>query len=252
MPWSDYMNWVQSLEDRFPYGTENEELLRNIEEENLGWIVLPFVCLHPRIKVPEQLESLRRLAKNYKIYGIKFHTLDTESYIEDFFSNEEITEFCNQYKLPVLIHSANYEGYENCMNIFDIARKHWDINILIAHMMNFSRDFFDRMIEYESQNLFFDISPFLWLCKLAQIEMKNQILADLPFDNPLQTLEALYNAFPTRLVWWSDQPFWRFNLNESESVDYDIDDELKLLFSSRDELIQSIAQKNSKRFLGIA
>ena len=51
-----------------PYNIENEILLKNIEYEKVSDRVLPFVCVHPRINISEQLEAIVRLFKINKIY----------------------------------------------------------------------------------------------------------------------------------------------------------------------------------------
>ena len=193
-----------------PYKFENQELLYSVEKEKVFDKILPFICLHPRIKVSEQLENILNIIKNYNIYWIKFHTLDTKSYISDFFKNSEITSFCKQYNLPVLIHSANFEWYENCDNIFYYASKFPNINILVAHMMWFSKTFFERLSNYKWNNIFFDTSPFLWMCNFYNnFENKDNIL-DINFSNPREVLHFLYLNFPNNIIWWSDQPFENF------------------------------------------
>ncbi|RAL55506.1 hypothetical protein BLD25_04620 [Candidatus Gracilibacteria bacterium GN02-872] len=230
-----------------PYKFENQELLYSIEKEKVFDKILPFICLHPRIKVSEQLENILNIIKNYNIYGIKFHTLDTKSYISDFFKNSEITSFCKQYNLPVLIHSANFEGYENCDNIFYYASKFPNINILVAHMMGFSKTFFERLSNYKGNNIFFDTSPFLGMCNFYNnFENKDNIL-DINFSNPREVLHFLYLNFPNNIIWGSDQPFENFS--DDDINNYNIRNELDFLFSLEKSTINKIASENSENFL---
>ena len=230
-----------------PYKFENQELLYSIEKEKVFDKILPFICLHPRIKVSEQLENILNIIKNYNIYWIKFHTLDTKSYISDFFKNSEITSFCKQYNLPVLIHSANFELYENCDNIFYYASKFPNINILVAHMMWFSKTFFERLSNYKWNNIFFDTSPFLWMCNFYNnFENKDNIL-DINFSNPREVLHFLYLNFPNNIIWWSDQPFENFS--DDDINNYNIRNELDFLFSLEKSTINKIASENSENFL---
>lgn len=247
MPWSDFFDWNFS-KSKNPYSSENKELVINIENLKLNNVVLPFVCIHPKIMVSEQLEVIYNLMKNNKIYWIKFHTLDTSSYIKDFFYNTELVSFCIQNNLPILIHSANFDWYENCNNIFEFAKKYKDLNICIAHMMWFSYDFFDKLNLYENNNLYFDCSPFLWMCKFALHEIKEKSLIDLPFNKAKEALKNLFLKFPDRLIWWSDQPFWNFSI-DNEYIDFWIIDELDLLFSLEKDIILKIANENSEKFL---
>ncbi len=243
MPWTDT--------NSVPYEQENKELIGAIEQEQVWDKILPFLCIHPRIKVSEQLEAIEKMIQNNKIYWFKFHTLDTKSYIDDFFNSSEIVSFCKQYNLPVLIHSANFDWYENCNGIFKYADKYRDINILIAHMMWFSTDFFSQLKDYKNDNLFFDCSPFLGMCKFADNFKWWNAKLDLPYNRPKQVLQFLYNRFPNNLVWWSDQPFWNFEIDKNTTAGYSIHNELQLLMSLNSSIINKIASKNSEDFLNI-
>ncbi len=245
MPWTN-INSSESI----PYEVENIYLIQEIDRWNFNNIILPFISIHPRINVTEQLEVIVRLMRITKIYWLKFHTLDTLSYIDNFFKNDEIINFCKQYKLPILIHSANFDWFENCNNIFHFAEKYKDINILIAHMMWFSNIFFERLKNYKYWNLFFDCSPFLWMCKMYET-YKNENCLNLNYANPKDVLLFLYKNFPNRLICGSDQPFWKFNIDSDNYVDFSINDELKLLFWLQEKIISQIANKNSKNFLWI-
>lgn len=230
-----------------PYLLENNNLLYTIENEKFEDKVLPFLCLHPKIKLSEQLENIYIIIKNYKIYWIKFHTLDTNSSIDDFFNNSEIISFLRDFKLPVLIHSANFEWVENCDNIFYYAEKYKDINILVAHMMWFSKVFFEKLRNFNWKNLFFDTSPFLWMCNFYKnFDFKNNTL-NLDFSNPKKVLNFLYENYPNNIIWWSDQPFENFS--DNWIISYNIKDELNFLFSFEHKIIRKIASENSENFL---
>lgn len=252
MPGTIYFNCDKcDIDDKvsiYPYEVENAELLKAVELYDKEHKILPFLCVDPKEKVDEQIDGLYNLTTNKRIFGIKFHTLDTGASIDDFFGSNKIISFCRDLKLPVLIHSGNYHNVEDCNNIFGYAQKNKDLNFCIAHLMTFSKSFFKNMENYEYDNVFTDISPFLGLCQYAQ-EIKNDEMLELNYESPLETLNKLFNKYSRSILWGSDDPFESFRINKERYINYSLDNEINFLFSLNEKIIRTIASINSERFL---
>lgn len=258
MPGTVYFNYdspnpKKSGISKHPFELENRALIEAVDASGRGDKIVPFACVHPRECVTEQLNQLSELMRNKRLCGIKFHTLDTDSSIDDFFSNTEIVDFCKHYKMPIMIHSGNFEGVENCNGIFDWADKYPELNICLAHLMTFSKDFFEGLEKYKGGNVFTDTSPFLALCAYMSKtgkENMNTTALDLIYDNPLLVLQSLYKKFPSSLIWGSDEPFDNFEIDKGESISYSLDDEINFLMSINGLMRNVMAGDNSRRFLG--
>ncbi len=252
MPGTVYFNYdgseVDSKNSQYPYKIENEELIKAVERYDKHGKILPFLCINPKIRVSEQLEGLFSLLKNNKIFGLKFHTLDTNCGIEDLFFNSEIISFCREFKLPMIIHSGDFNNVEDCKNIFKYADKNKDINFCIAHLMTFSREFFERMKEYKNDNVFTDISPFLSLCEYVN-KVKPKGVLDLNYKNPEEVIIKLFNDYKKFILWGSDEPFGKFKISNKDRASYSLKDEIDFLYSLNKEMRRTIASDNSKKFL---
>lgn len=252
MPGTVYFNYngsaVETKDSLYPYEIENKELIRSIDKHDKEGKILPFLCINPKVKVTEQLEGLFKLLKNNKIFGLKFHTLDANSGIKDLFSDSEIMSFCREFKLPIIIHSGDFNNVEDCKDIFQYADKNKDVNFCIAHLMTFSEEFFKRMKEYKNGNVFTDVSPFLSLCEYVN-KTKPEGVLNLDYSDPKEVMSNLFNEYKEFILWGSDEPFGKFSIdNESESS-YLLKDEIDFLYSLNEETRKKIASENSERFL---
>lgn len=252
MPGTVYFNYEKhEVEDKmsiYPYEIENAELLEAVKIYDTENKILPFLCIDPREKIDEQIDGLYDLITKNDVFGIKFHTLDANIGMDDFFNSSKIISFCREFNLPILIHSGNYHNVEDCNNIFSYAQKNKELNFCIAHLMTFSSPFFKNMENYEYDNVFTDVSPFLGLCKYAQ-EIKNDEMLNLDYKNPSSVMEELFKKYSRFILWGSDEPFGNFKINENKQVDYSLEDEINFLFSLDKKIIKTIASINSKRFL---
>jgi len=233
----------------FPYQQENQALIEAVDRHDANNKIIPFACVDPGVMVTEQLNALDKLSQNNRVMGLKFHTLDTKSTVDDFFGNSEIVSFCRDKKMPVIIHSASFDNVENCNGIFKWAKLYPDISICIAHLMNFSEDFFQQLSVYEKDNLFTDISPFLGLCQMMERVQGLGVSLDLPYDDSKEVLSDLFKRYSNFLLWGSDEPFGKFKLSEGQFVDNSLEDELKFLFSLEPQVREKIAGENSRRYL---
>lgn len=252
MPGTVYFNYDnKNIDDRtsaYPYEIENTELIKAVEKYDKEGKILPFLCINPKIKVTEQLEGLLKLIKNNKVFGLKFHTLDANASIEDLFSNSEIIAFCREFKLPVIIHSGDFNNVEDCNNIFQHAEKNKDLNFCVAHLMTFSKEFFKKMKQYQGGNVFTDMSPFLGLCDYVK-EIKPKSALNLNYDNPAEVIKNLFKEYSKFILWGSDEPFGNFKIDDKRRVNYSLEQEIDFLFSLDEKMRKKIASENSEKFL---
>lgn len=253
MPGTVYFNYdggnINDEISSYPYQVENEELLKAIEKYDKNEKILPFLCINPKEKVAEQVEGLYKLLdSNDRIFGLKFHTLDANSTINDLFSSSEIISLCRKFKLPIIIHSGNFNNVEDCNSIFQYAEKNRDLNFCIAHLMTFSKDFFENMKTYKYENVFTDVSPFLSLCDYMK-EVKPQGSLDLDYDNPKEVMANIFKNYSKFILWGSDDPFGKLRITEGKTVKYSLEDEIDFLYSLDENTRKTIASKNSEKFL---
>lgn len=234
----------------YPYDIENQALVEAVDKYDSEGRILAFACIHPKIMVSEQLSGLENIMRDNRVSGIKFHTLDTNCGLDDFFGNTEITSFCQQMNLPILIHSANFNNVENCNNIFHWAQLNPKLRICVSHLMNFSQEFFGKLSHYQPENLYTDISPFLGLCEMAKYYKNRMDCLDIPYDDPEEVLAALFQRFGRRILWGSDDPYGKFKLPDGRYIQHSLNDELDFLFSINNEIRTQIASINSKRYIG--
>jgi len=241
----------QTGKSSFPYQLENKALIESVDKYDKNNKIIPFACVDPKIMVSEQIEALDNLSQNNRLVGLKFHTLDTNCTVDDFFVNNEIVAFCKEKQIPIMIHSANFNNVENCNGIFRWANQYPDINMCVAHLMTFSETFFKQLSTYQGNNLFTDISPFLGLCQMIKQIPDIGPQLDLPYDSPNEVLSTLYKYFSKFLLWGSDEPFGKFKLSDEYYVNNTLEEELKFLFSLEPSIRERIAGENSRRYLNI-
>jgi uncharacterized protein len=120
----------------------NEEIAELAHKE--GDVAIPFASINPH-RGKEGVDQARRLIKDYRVKGFKFHPS-----VQDFFPDDRIAyplyEVIAEAKLPALFHSgqtgvgAGTRGgggirlkYSNPLHLDDVAADFPDMPIIIAH-----------------------------------------------------------------------------------------------------------------------
>lgn len=188
--------------ESFPYQLANSHMLSEVIHNDYRQL-LPFMILSPRKELDKQLVYFEKY-KDY-IFGIKIHT--TANRISPRNLPQGIVDICTANHIPIVFHTRACQGDYNCWAVLDFAQRHPDINVCVAHGAGFDADFFPAIQAME--NVFFDVSPLLSLCRWAasgneKVISKNKLKID--YSNCDKVLLTLYNLAPNKLLWGTDEP----------------------------------------------
>ena len=212
-----------SLEDGLetvPYAFENRRMLRETNElfPEAGRAAIPFAFFDPFREVQAQIEELGRLRKDYKIYGLKTQTTMLQSPITSL--REEgraFLDLASEWDVPLLIHSSVLPSdiWAQAQDIIDIAGENPDVRFNAAHSCRFDREQLDRIAALP--NIWFDCSAHVIHCALAA---KNSPIVAPPerrfasdYNDAARVLRDLAEAYPEKLMWGSDSPYYSFVAN---------------------------------------
>lgn len=188
--------------ESFPYQLANSNMLSEVIHNDYRQF-LPFMIFSPRQELDKQLAFFEKY-KDY-IFGIKIHT--TANRISPRDLPQGIVDICVAHHLPVVFHTRACQDEYNCWAVLDFARQHPDVHVCVAHGAGFEADFFPAIRAME--NVFFDVSPLLSLCRWAasgneKVISKNRLKLD--YSRCDEVLSALYDLAPDKLLWGTDEP----------------------------------------------
>lgn len=246
-------DWILSGFERFPYEMSNKALLYETDLFGDG-MVLPFMAIHPKEKIDEQIAFLEQMALSRRMYGLKLHTITTRTTAADLIGSPFI-DFPKKYNFPILIHSSTTPSFTHPKMILCLANHHSDICICIAHFADFDKDILWQVREFP--NIFVDTTPFLSLCKFAREGEYNQVssnLFDTDYTDPIKCLVDLADALPGKIIWGTDEPCTAVcdpTGNPLSSYTYADECEVlsRLVSLGHEGIRDSIAKTNTLRFL---
>ena len=238
----DSQIWIPSGLEDFPYCISNQVLLNEIRECNTEK-VLPFLIIDPIEKISEQIDFLTHQIDEGFVYGLELHTRATRSKATDLV-NSPFVDLLKHYNLPIIIHSSPTPPSTSARYILDLAKKHPEIRISIAHLAAFDISILSALNEIP--NLFVDCAPLLQLCQEAEQKITNSESKQLfttDYSDPARVLIDLNNFIPGKLLWGTDEPWAIRTYSESCNILREL---VHLGFS---EVKQSVASSNSGNFL---
>lgn len=211
--------------DTIPYAFENERMLREIYElfPDLGRLTLPFAMVDP-VREPEaQVETLRKLHRQFPFYGLKIQPTMLKANARALLGPSRcILDLAEEFDLPMLIHSgvAASDPWSEVGMLLDIVEATPNVRFCLAHSCRFDHPYLDRLASLP--NAWFDCSAHRIHCQgavqnLAFIAEPSRRFAT-DFNNPSQVLRDLAEAYPTKLLWGSDTPFQTFVAKEAIGV----------------------------------
>jgi predicted TIM-barrel fold metal-dependent hydrolase len=251
----------------FPYQAENLSLLKEVYEAfpEFAGRLLPFAFFDPARRPAEQAASLRELAAEYPLMGLKTATSYLQSPITSLLGRGScLLDLAAELDLPVTIHTAVLPGdpWGNVFEILKVVRARPDVRFALAHTCRFDR----RALEAVDSlpNGYVDVSAFVIHCLLAR-ENHPAVAAEAhrhPADyaRPADALRTFAEAFPRTLLWGTDTPMYTYKASffdeRGRKVTMDLAcgpwDEVRTLRALPDELIDRIARRNVLRYLGAA
>lgn len=217
---------VRDIFEAIPYKMQNERLIYQAEKLAFGKI-FPILMFSLKYAIDEQLDFLEEMQKNHYIYGLKYYPeADGIPFSQFQEKGKRFIDFLLKYDLPLIVHSSACtvsaeSGISYPGDIMDLAIRFPKLRICIAHMGHFSTNVFDYLSDNSVDNLFFDTSPFLFLCMIGNL-MSDEKWMKLEYKKPNDVLDSIVSKFGNHILWGSDYPFnYTCNfLNESHDKNY--------------------------------
>lgn len=243
-------------ESEVPYTFENRRLLEEIARQNEenGKKLLPFLMADPGRFQNEQVREWESVIKNHRVFGLKIQATIIRSPITALLEKGGIMlDFAEEHNLPVLIHSsiAPDDAWSQCADILRIAEARPDLRFILAHSCRFHRPSLDRVAELP--NTWFDCSAHIIHCECAVRGLSTVAVPGERFDSdyasPARVLQDLAEAYPNKLIWGSDAPFYSYEdagiqLRSTYRAEVDV------LESLPPEKLELAASRNTLAWLG--
>lgn len=203
--------------ERVPYALENRSLMREVYElfPEEGKHCLPFAMLDPMREPEAQAEELRKLRSEYPFHGLKLQTSIIQSDIKCLAGRGRcFIDLAAEWDIPFLIHSSVLaeDRWALAKDILDIAGEFPRVRFCLAHSCRYDREYLDRVAALP--NTWFDCSAHCIHCDAAAGDMT--IIAprgrrfESDYTNPACVLGDLAAAYPTKLLWGSDSPYYSY------------------------------------------
>jgi predicted TIM-barrel fold metal-dependent hydrolase len=204
------------LED-VPYAFENRRLMQEIYDlfPDEGKDAIPFAMFDAVRNVKGQIAALRALKTEYSFAGLKTQTTITQAPITNLKSEgKAFLELAEEWDIPMLIHSSVVESdtWAQARDILDIAESTPNVRFCVAHSLRFDCEQLERLNALP--NCWFDCSAHRIHCDLAV--QNSPIVAplsrrfDSDYSRPAQVLRDMAEAYPNKLMWGSDSPYYSF------------------------------------------
>lgn len=204
-------------EAEVPYTFENRRLLEEIARQNEenGKKLLPFLMADPGRFQNEQVREWESVIKSHRVFGLKIQATIIRSPITALLEKGGVMlDFAEEHNLPVLIHSsiAPDDAWSQCADILRIAEARPGVRFVLAHSCRFHRPSLDRVAELP--NTWFDCSAHIIHCECAVRGLPAVAIPGERFDSdyasPARVLQDLAEAYPHKLIWGSDAPFYSY------------------------------------------
>ena len=123
-------------------------------------------------------------------------------------------DFAADHNLPLLIHSSidPTDKWSQCADILAVAESRPDVRILLAHSCRFHQPSLRKVAKLP--NTWFDCSAHVVHCECVVKGLTTVAPEDTRFpsdyNSPETVLKDLATAFPEKLIWGSDAPFYSY------------------------------------------
>ncbi len=245
--------------ERVPYALENRRLLEEVYRlwPDCSAPMLPFVMVDPSRETEAQAAELKKLRGEYRFYGIKIQSTMIQSPIDNLLRQGRVfLELAEDWDIPFLIHSSYHR--EDCWaqshTILDVVEATPGVRFNLAHSCRFERSALERLNALP--NAWFDCSAHGIHCQLAVkqspiVPPENERF-DADYADPGAVLTALAEAYPDKLLWGSDSPFYTWkSLHPPESVVSDYAAEVSYLNAVPEPLRARASGENVLNWLGL-
>lgn len=241
-----------------PYAWENRRLLDELHTQYPQYLphVFPFAMFDPMRNPHAQANALRALRAEYPFYGLKTQTTILQSFVSALRGEGRVLlELANEWNLPVLIHSSVHpqDPWAQASDILDIVEQTPGVRFCVAHSCRFDQTQLERVTRLP--NAWFDCSAHIIHCELA---CRNGLAVAPParrfasdYARPDQVLRDLAQAYPGKLVWGSDSPYYSFAPKNGGGLWSSYADEGACLHALPPPLVREIAFANPQTCFGL-
>lgn len=245
-----------------PYAFENRRLLEECYQlfPEEGRKTLPFVMVDPLRNTDAQAAELSKLRTTYRIHGIKIQSTIIQADIKRLAHQGRVfLDLAREWDVPFIIHSsvAKDDLWAQAHDILDLAEANPDIRFCAAHSCRFDRECLDRV--QALPNAWFDNSAHCIHCEGAVLDKPfvapRARRFDSDYSDPSRVLSDLAAAYPHKLMWGSDSPFYSYAASISGEIVRLIsnyDREVTALKATGGEVVRRIAATNTLQYLQLA
>lgn len=210
-------NGIVFKSEEFDYQLANLNMVNELINKQYTMFI-PFMIINPK----NNINSILKFYKDYEYYlfGFKIHTKSNDVSPEDI-KDPQFLDFCKTQRLPIIFHTRACENKYSYKSVLRFAEQNPTINVCVAHAAGFDKHFFEQIKNHN--NVYFDVSPLLYLCKYASIGNEKIISKepiDINYENPAEVLLKLYSLAPRRILWATDEPC---GLNNSSTYKLQVD-----------------------------
>lgn len=208
-----------------PYAHANRQLLTEVQAYATPGArdVLPFVIVDPAREPQAQVQSLRRLRETYPIFGIKIQATIIQSRVSALLGEGScLVDLAAEWDVPMLIHSSIHPDdlWSPCSDILKVAETRPEVRFILAHSCRFHRPSLERVAQLP--NAWFDCSAHRIHCQLACDNSPVVAVVGERFDSdyrdPSQVLYDLCTAYPEKLIWGTDSPYYSWIASGGEAA----------------------------------
>lgn len=242
--------------DTVPYRFENRRLLEDLRRlpDRDRQRFMPLLIADPSRKTKAQVEEWTTLYEQHRIFGIKIQPTIIQSPILSLLDKgNPILDFAEERDLPFLIHSSisPADPWAQCADILKVAEARPNIRFILAHSCRFHHESLNRVAELP--NTWFDCSAHCIHCESA---VRGMDIVAVPserfptdYSDPNRVLQDLSAAYPDKLIWGSDAPFYSYESSRVQ-LKSSYQREIDALNSLSPELCQKVSHDNTLAWLG--
>ena len=242
--------------DSIPYRFENNRLLNELRRMKapLRERFRPFLIADPGRHASAQVRDREDLAKTHRVHGIKIQATVIQSPITSLLAKARcMLDFAEERNLPFLIHSSisPSDAWSQCADILRVAEARPNIRFVLAHSCRFHDESLRRVAALP--NTWFDCSAHVIHCQsviqgLANVAVKKELFPS-DYSSPETVLADLASAFPDKLIWGSDAPFYSYEDDNLQLVS-SYNREVEVLNSLDPAVRDAVAHRNTLAWLG--
>jgi hypothetical protein len=231
----------------FPYQQENFVLVNDSKRFE---IIIPFACVDPTTKVPEQLAFIGALHDRKEVFGLKFHSLACGCTAFQI-ARSGIADFAIERNIPILVHSG-LDQLSHPRNVIKLSETFPNLRVCLAHLGGLDEETIKAVSKH--RNVFIDCVPFLQICRAVE---EGSDIVSFPNlidpQHPAVSLNRYFNNLKDHLIWGTDEP-WTTSINangkvRSKNSYFDEVNILTELFKISPDAVSSITYKNTINYL---